>query len=138
MSSDFRFGEFIERAVSRGIVIGPRAQIVLRTMDLLRQYLGSPQAFETELDDGDPSRALMKVEVQILAISMIRILQRLLSEQVESTGRDHLDEANQGKVLAELEPELHRIANSFGLRPEELISLDLAPLGKFKLIPSKS
>lgn len=127
----------MERAVNRGIVIGPRAQTVLRAMDLLRQYLSSPQMVNTESDNEDPSRTLMKVEVQLLAISLIRVLQRLLSEQIESTHRDYLDEANQEKVLPELEQELHRIANSFGLRPEELVSLDLAPLGKFKLIPGK-
>lgn len=135
--SDFRFAEFMERAVNHGIVIGPRAQTVLRAVDLLRQYLGSLHMVNTQPDEEDPSRALMKIEVQVLAISLIRILQRLLSEQVESTRSDYLDQANQGQVLAELEPELHRVANSFGLRPEELISLDLAPLGRFKLIPTK-
>lgn len=132
MPSDSRFAEFMELAVNQGIVIGPRAQTVLRATDLLRQYLGSPHAV-TESNDGDPSRALMKVEIQVLLISLIRILQRLLSEQVESARSDLLDQTSQEKVLAELEPELCSIAKAFGLQPDELISLDLAPLGRFSL-----
>jgi hypothetical protein len=134
--SDFRFAEFMERAVNQGIVIGPCAHTVLNATDLLRQYLASPHMVETESGDGDPSRALMKAEIQVLVISLIRILQRLLSDPLGSTQSEFPGEANHEKILAELEHDLHRIANSFGLPPEELISLDLAPLGRFKLIPN--
>jgi len=134
--SDFMFGEFLERAVNQGIVVGPCAQNVLQATDLLRQYLASPHMVNAEDDDLDPSCALMKVEIQILVISLIRVLQRLRSGSIESTHTGLPNEANHEKVLAELEPHLHQIADSFGLRPDELISLDLAPLGKFKLIPN--
>jgi hypothetical protein len=134
--SDFRFAEFMERAVNQGIVIGPCAHNVLRVTDLLRQYLASPHMVNCESDDGDPSRALMKAEIQLLAISLIRILQQLLSDPAESAHSEFPEKANQEKMLAELEYEFRRIADSFGLRPEELISLDLAPLGRFKLIPN--
>jgi hypothetical protein len=135
--SDLRFAEFMERAVNQGIVIGPCAQNVLQAKDLLRQYLASQHMVEAESGDEDPSRALMKAEVHILIISLIRILQRLLWDSVGSRHSEFPDEAIHEKMLAELEHEFHQIANSFGLRPEELISLDLSPLGRFKLIPNK-
>lgn len=134
--SDFSFAEFMERAVNQGIVVGPSAQNVLQATNLLRQYLASPHMVNCEEDELDPSRDLMKAEIQVLAISLIRILQRLLSDPHESADARPPDEANHEKVLAELEPGLRRIADSFGLRPDELISLDLAPLGRFKLIPN--
>ncbi len=117
--SDFIFGEFLERAVNQGIVVGPCAQNVLQATDLLRQYLASPHMVNAEDDDLDPSCALMKVEIQILVISLIRVLQRLRSGPIESTHTGLPNEANHEKVLAELEPHLHQIADSFGLRPDE-------------------
>lgn len=101
----------------------------------MRQYLASPHMVNAEDDELDPSGALVKAEVQVLVISLVRVLQRLLSDPIESIHSGPPNEVNHDKVLAELEPALRQTADSFGLRPDELISLDLSPLGRFKLIP---
>ncbi len=67
-----------------------------------------------------------------LVLSLIELLRRLLERQairrMEGGGLTEQQVEEMGLALMRLEAKIHELANSFGLKPEDL-NLDLGPLG---------